>query len=324
MFSSYRIKDKQIDLEKMNFSVRFQSDFNEFDYIFDVRRTVPKFKACALYLCRLCSYLNKNKIDANKHINEHIQNLYNLSPASSDLPNKYNYFVCTDCHGKIMRRKDIQVHLQDHNSKQISGTVVGVMCKYDKHHNRYYVKWAVHCCEICNFACLKYIDIIKHLKVHTIDEINSADRHKYYRHAHAMDETASYSLDHYADLGDNDDIDNETIPASKWHSGRVKPTSMYKEVEVDNNEKYIPNGWQCKVLCQKSNGCYKVIYISPFGKKLQSADKVLAYIEWLEDQGITEPIDVDKFDFSWLSHNLPKRKPKKRSSGIRSHKSMCM
>ncbi|CAL4211159.1 unnamed protein product [Meganyctiphanes norvegica] len=148
MFSSVRIKDKYIDLEKMNFSDIIQS-FNEFSYIFDVRRIVPRSKVYTLYICRLCSYLNRIKIDANSHISEHSQKLNDIIPPASDLPNKYDYFVCTDCHGKIMKRKDIQAHLQGHNTRQISGTVVGVRCEYDK---KNYIKRLVHCCEVCDFG----------------------------------------------------------------------------------------------------------------------------------------------------------------------------
>ncbi|CAL4058590.1 unnamed protein product [Meganyctiphanes norvegica] len=277
-----------------------------FSYIFDVRTMCNK-----LYLCRLCSYLSSSKSDAYSHINEHIQKLYNELPPTVDLPNKYNYFVCTDCHGKIMRRKDVKVHMQTHSIKQISGTVIGVRCEYD---DRKHVKKIVHCCEVCDFASMKYIDIYRHISVHNTDEIHAADNDKYNTHANEVDENPLYSLHTYRDSDDNDGINNRDVPASKIHYGRsyIKYRGRLREMEVDNTGKYIPKGWQRKVFGYKKGqrvGYYHVCYISPFGKTLRAADQVPEYIKWLKSQQVIEPLDVEKFDFSVLSHNLPKRIP---------------
>ncbi|CAL4095038.1 unnamed protein product [Meganyctiphanes norvegica] len=273
-----------------------------FSNIFDVRTLGNR-----LYLCRLCSYINKSKIDAYSHITEHIQDLYNKLPPTTDLPNKYNYFVCTACHGKIMRRNDIQVHIQTHSTKQISGTVVGVRCEYI---DRKHVKKILHCCEVCDFASIKYIDIYRHLRVHNLEEINAADRDKYNEHTNEIDENLLSSFHKDEISGDNDNINNQDIPASKIYTGRsyIKYRGRLQAMEVDNTGKYIPNGWQRKVFRHiggKLSGDCTVRYISPFGQTLYTAAQVPEYIEWLESQDIMEPIDVEKFDFSWSSHNLP-------------------
>ncbi|CAL4095040.1 unnamed protein product [Meganyctiphanes norvegica] len=320
-----RLAEKHIDVEKLDFSIGIQSNRtkrghsntekdNVFDYLLDVRTINRNKSAYTLYLCKLCNYLNTAKSHANTHINEHIQKFGKELTDNCDLPNRYDYFVCTECHGKFLRRKDIQTHLlKVHNSENISGSIFGVRYEYD-HKN--YIKHLVHCCEVCNFANMKYIAIFKHLKVHTLDEINAADRDKY-THSNEMDENTLYPLHKDGDSGDNDKINNQDMPANKIHSCRsyIKTHGRLQEMEVDNTGKYIPNGWHRKVyryVHGKMSGYYTVRYISPFGQTLYTASHVPEYIEWLESQGIREPIDVEKFDFSWSSHNLPIKKRNKK------------
>ncbi|CAL4233987.1 unnamed protein product [Meganyctiphanes norvegica] len=312
-----RLAEKHIHVAKFDFSMgikfsrtrRYHNNTEKdkvFGYLFDVRKIIHKTSTKSLYLCRLCKNINKFKSNANIHINEHIQRIHNELTACNSLPNRYDYFVCTECHGKIMRSKDIQTHLLSHNSEQISSNIFGVRCKYIRN----YVKNVVHCCEICNFACIKYIDIFKHLKVHTLDEINSTDRDRYHTLTNVIDENVLYSLHIDGDLGDNVAIDNLDMSGSKIDKSRSKKRARgpLQEIEVDNTGKYIPNGWQRKVfhnIYGKSTGKYKVSYISPFGQSLYTSAEVSAHIEWLEGEGIKEPVDVKKFDFSWYSHNLP-------------------
>ncbi|CAL4066276.1 unnamed protein product [Meganyctiphanes norvegica] len=85
-----------------------------------------------------------------------------------------------------------------------------------------------------------------------------------------------------------------------------KNTSGKKELKVNNNGKYIPEGWQRKVF-KFTKGVYKgkhrVRYTSPLGRTLGSKAEVSEYIEKLDSKGILEIINVDKMDFSWNPRN---------------------
>ncbi|CAL4067365.1 unnamed protein product [Meganyctiphanes norvegica] len=325
---STNIRDTYIDVEKMNFSVPCQFSLahskaekdKNVDYLFDVRKIKAKTISYNLYLCKLCNYSFRGKNNACDHASTHVQTPSKESIPNNDLPNKYDHFMCTVCHIKIMRRNDLQVHVQRHLTKQIFSTVVGVKFVYgevtnykDSNHRK-----CLFCCEVCNVASSKYSVIVKHLKIHTFDEINSADIEKYYKHINGSEEnTLKYKC---VDSHDNEqNNDNSYINFNKHdkpHNERyiggptIDQTTFRIEINVNNTGIYIPKGWQRKVYKYTKGiqkGKYVVKYISPFGKMLYNKIKVLEYIEQLESDGIdviTEPIKVQDMDFSCSSHNL--------------------
>ncbi|CAL4065651.1 unnamed protein product [Meganyctiphanes norvegica] len=97
-----------------------------------------------------------------------------------------------------------------------------------------------------------------------------------------------------------------------WKSQMKHKNTLGKiEIQVDNTGKYIPEGWQRKVYKFTRGvhkGKHRVRYISPLGRGLCSKKLVSEYIEKIESNVFMEPIDVDKMDFSWISHMKPKNK----------------
>ncbi|CAL4186754.1 unnamed protein product [Meganyctiphanes norvegica] len=311
-----REKEKCVDVEKLNFYSGIQSSSTNkchsnpkkgkyIEYLFDVRKMRFKSQCYILYLCKLCSNTARGKGNAYSHIEEHIEKLsHELSP-NNTLQNKYDYFVCTDCHGKIMVKNEIQAHLLSHNSKQISSIVIGVRYYCDKYVDSERTK-ILHYCEVCDFCCYRYIDIYKHLKLHTPDEIDASDRDKYSTYTNESNKNTFKYFNKYSSLGSEEQIHNHDIPINKnQYSG---PSA---EVDVHNTGKYIPRGWQRK-LCQyrkgRFSGQYVVRYISPFGKTLCCKAQIPEYMEWLESNGISESLHVELFDFS----KLPKTKRRKK------------
>ncbi|CAL4086374.1 unnamed protein product, partial [Meganyctiphanes norvegica] len=344
---SDNIEDMQIDVEAMDFShgIRnrlrlkkkcqngqvqdktmkmncHQSNAEQdtiINLLFEVRQTF-KYNINKLYLCKLCNFSSKLKNTACSHAGKHVTKFSHKSTDKSFLPMNYDYFLCTDCHSKIMIRKDVQVHLQSHCSKQITSNVVGVKfaCKTMNNVNK-----MVYCCEVCKFASFRYSLILKHLKDHTIDEIEIADKDKYHEITNESDENALKAIYKCGNLDDDKKIydirsdrklDKPDISDSKLYNvGTVQHKHIIGaiEIEVDNTGKYIPQGWQRKVYKYKkgvNKGRHVVRYISTFGRTLCSKTQVLEYIERLEGNGIMEPIDVDKLDFSWLSHKTQNKK----------------
>ncbi|CAL4189459.1 unnamed protein product, partial [Meganyctiphanes norvegica] len=111
-------------------------------------------------------------------------------------------------------------------------------------------------------------------------------------------------------------LDNQNIPASIRKSALRPKKGTPREVEIDNTGKYIPKGWERKLYryvgknarVGKKHGLYKVRYISPNGNSFTGKFQVSEYIKTLESNGITESLNIEKFDFSLSSHNLPKKR----------------
>ncbi|CAL4178235.1 unnamed protein product [Meganyctiphanes norvegica] len=113
---------------------------------------------------------------------------------------------------------------------------------------------------------------------------------------------------HAANLHENVDLhaSNEPIKLKQY------PFGYMTEIDVDNTGKYIPEGWQRKVY-RRFKGArtsighrprYQVKYISPLGRSVSCKSDLSEYIKYLQGQGITESVEVDKMDFLIKSHNL--------------------
>ncbi|CAL4066022.1 unnamed protein product [Meganyctiphanes norvegica] len=343
VYSYYHIKDKYIDIEKLNFSVTGQSMLShskpgkneDIDNLFDVRKIVLQSINYDLYMCKLCSYTCRGTDNAFNHASTHMQTLSKETIPKTGLPNNYYYdhFVCTVCHGNILRRDDLQAHVQSHLRTKISNTVVGV--KFECR-NGSKIRRLLFCCEGCNLASSKYSDIFKHLGDHTSQEINSADRHKYYNHIHESEENGlnsmnmdGYSKDNeiYNEEYSNMNVNIQDISGSTSYTDEPlnnKNTFKTIEIDVDDTGIYIPNGWHCIVyqyIKGKLKGRYGVRYISPLGKILYNKKQVSEYIKRLERKRIVvsaEPLDVEKMDFTCSSHNLPEN-----SKGKKIHRKGC-
>ncbi|CAL4195372.1 unnamed protein product [Meganyctiphanes norvegica] len=331
--NSNSIKENQIDVEDMDFSRgikcqlslknKFESVLEQvkiIEFSFEVRKTVAK-ATNRLYLCKLCNFSSRVQHLACNHFSIHVHKFSKESIHNSVLPKNYDYFMCTECENKIMRRKDVQIHLERHCGRQITSTVVSVKCvcmaysKADK---------ILYCCEACEFACFRYSLILEHLKYHTPGEIVIADRDKYHKHKYNSDgnnldsiykergsndnkQIGSNNSDRKLDMQDNSDMkwyNNGTIKHSK-PSDRIEKTVGKMEIKVDNTGKYIPEGWQRKVY-KFTQGVHEgrcvVRYISPLGRTLHSKTQISEYIEKLKSDDIIELINVDKMDFSCKSH----------------------
>ncbi|CAL4077190.1 unnamed protein product, partial [Meganyctiphanes norvegica] len=227
-----------------------------------------------------------------------------------------------DCHAKIIKRKDVCDHLQSHNIKHISSSIFGVRQVGNKYAGTD-AKRMLHCCEVCDFAFLRYYDMFIHLKDHTLDEFATADRDKYNGNTNGCHEDTSNSIYKYGVSDDkkhiNEDnsdrkLDNQDIPESQndnYVQKRGKICSGNMEIDVDNTGKYIPEGWQRKVYKHIGKSTlkshYMVRYISPYtGRYFSGKRDISKHVEWLQDKGITESINIDKLDFSAASHNLRK------------------
>ncbi|CAL4189734.1 unnamed protein product [Meganyctiphanes norvegica] len=300
-------KDQQIDIEK--YKIVF--------FFFEVRKT-DGTAFNKIYLCKLCKFSTRVTKTAYSHATKHFHNFSIESICNSVLPNKYDYLLCTYCRTTIMKRKKVQAHLQRHHSKQITNTIVSVRCAYMANSNVN----KIYCCEICEFACFKYSLIDDHLKNHSQHEIITADS-EYHKNKYESDKNALVSICKDKSLDDNelvsdnkfdrkfDKHNNLRIIKNRTTLDKKEKKSGKIEIKVDNTGKYIPEGWQRKVY-KLPRGVHKgrcvVRYISPLGRTLCNKTQVSQYIEMLETNVFMEPIIVDKMDFSWKSHMKLKNK----------------
>ncbi|CAL4117510.1 unnamed protein product, partial [Meganyctiphanes norvegica] len=286
---------KSFDVEKLNFSIPEGYHYILSNEIFEVKtvfRNVSSINSFNLFLCKICNYSSQSERYSQNHARRHITNLGRKLTPNSIFSNNYAYYVCTLCHVRIMRRDDIQIHIQTHINEKISNVIVGVI--FDQ--NFIGKAKILHCCEICNFAFPRYIGIVKHLKEHNPDEVDAADEAKFHNTLNIV------STDHFLQAFDKE------MPDIIYHVGGSIQQADYNEVLVDNTGFYIPNGWQRKVY-QINKGLYKgikykVCFLSPFGNSLNTAGYVRQHIEWLKSNGITMSVNVDQMDFTASSHNL--------------------
>ncbi|CAL4117508.1 unnamed protein product [Meganyctiphanes norvegica] len=250
-----------------------------------------------LIMCKICNFSSRNKKLSYDHARTHIVKLGNKITHNNILINNYDYYVCTLCHIRIMSREDIQLHMQTHNSEQISNTIVDIKIIQTNVVKAKVKAKVLHCCQICDYAFPKYLGIVKHLKDHTLEEVDAAEKARY------PNNLSTYSTGHFLEALGGDRI--EPI----YHTGGLFKRARYIEVVIDNTGIYIPDGWQRKVYQiskGEHKGSYKVGYISPFGNTLYSAGNIRQHIEWLKCNDITLSVDVDELDFSTTPHNLPK------------------
>ncbi|CAL4062007.1 unnamed protein product, partial [Meganyctiphanes norvegica] len=330
-------KEKQIDVEELDFSRGIRSrlslnmgcqsvqvqnkimtkrfrhseyeNYQIIEFLFEVRKIVQKAKEKKdnLYLCKLCNFSSRIQHVACCHASIHLHKFSNESIQNSVLPNNYDYFMCTDCQFKIMKRKDVQIHLKGHcstaSSRQITNTVVSVklVCAANSKVNK-----ILYCCEVCEFACFRCSFMVKHLKYHTHDEIVTADRDKYYNNKYKCDGSGLVSIYKYGSSDYTERIGGINSEIKLYNHGiKHRNTSGKIEIKVDNAGKYIPEGWQRKVYKLNKGvlkGKHRVGYISSLGRTLYSKTQVSKYIEKLKSNGIIELINLDKMDFSGKSH----------------------
>ncbi|CAL4168477.1 unnamed protein product [Meganyctiphanes norvegica] len=217
------------------------------DFVFEVRKT----ERHKLYLCKECKFSFSFKNAAYSHYIKHVHTFKLESISNSVLPNKYDYFVCTDCSIPILKRNNVQAHLQSHCIKQITSTIIGaksIRIADSRVHK------ILYCCEICEFASFKYSLISEHIINHTLDEIVTADDDKYHKYKHELDENAPNSIYKKLDSDDNEQIidnisdrklDKQDIPDNKLSNGRtIKHRNALGKIEkkVDHSEKNVPKG----------------------------------------------------------------------------------
>ncbi|CAL4081158.1 unnamed protein product [Meganyctiphanes norvegica] len=271
-----------------------------------------------LYLCKICRYSYKIKNEQSKvildmrkrkphsHARIHIQKLGNEIKPNTSLPNNYDFFECTECDAKFKKRTDIQGHLEHHSSKHITNTIVGIKYIFNSNVTTTVKRVRqLYCCEVCNFAFSKcqYPAMFTHLKEHTWNEIRATDWDKYKIYSNESFEIIT--------------LDDHNIPVSKIQNAESTPkkrrTAMdlarIIEIEIDNTDKYIPNGWERKVFQHiKGNqkGKYFVKFISLTGKSFTYKAAVSKYIEKLKSDGITESIEIEKMEFGSNGLNVSK------------------
>ncbi|CAL4059433.1 unnamed protein product [Meganyctiphanes norvegica] len=91
------------------------------------------------------------------------------------------------------------------------------------------------------------------------------------------------------------------------------------EVDVDNTNIYVPEGWQRK-LFKFTSGCLKgkhlICYISPFDKEIRCKKYMSEYLANLEKEDIYLSVDVERLNFTLPSHALPVKKKCKKNRRV--------
>ncbi|CAL4066173.1 unnamed protein product [Meganyctiphanes norvegica] len=267
------------------------------EYLFEDKEVFIKIDsifAFDLSICKICSFSSKkgNLGDIYNHASIHT-NKIGTKWTPKNIRINFDYYVCTLCHIRIMKKDDIQIHMQIHKTEMFSNAIVDVKTVQ----NLKGKKAELHCCEICNAAFTKYLGIFIHLKDHHPEEADDVVEAKYNDNLNPV--SSGHSLE------------------TPFHNGGTIKQTRHVEVEIDNTGKYIPYGWQRKVYQSSKRGKkgrYMVSYISPFGHSLYAKSGVSKYIEKLESDGITLLVSLEDLNFSILSHKLPKvvHRPKKR------------
>ena len=86
---------------------------------------------------------------------------------------------------------------------------------------------------------------------------------------------------------------------------RKKKGICWEEVEVDNKDKYVPDGWQRKLfrtITGKCKGKYSIAYTSPWNKDVFYKKDMIKYLVSVEKQGYPMFVNVDQLDFHTPSH----------------------